>query len=221
MKSFYQVREEIYCPLPLSRRGPDHHSFSCQHKAKPAMSPIATVAQIYKLLGAAIPSQGPHDYGTLATAGPGGIACVRTVVLRGFDPEHHHLWINTNLKTQKVTDLRRHPDAEVCLWLARRNIQLRLRAEWRVVDSALAARVPALRKLYRQAWDEQPLFARKMYQRSPSAAAAMDANTVPAEFALLLGTLYRIDALRFSSTIYEHYLHERPRNAWLSARATA
>jgi hypothetical protein len=197
------------------------------------MNPIATIHQIYKLLQSVIPSKGPNDYGMLASNGQGGVACVRAVVLRGFDGEHHQIWINTNLRTHKVADLRHNPDAEVCLWLARKKIQLRLRAEWRVLDAALAGRTPALRELYQQAWENQPAYAQKMYRwprpgepvEGPMTQAlpieSQEGDVIPPDFAVLLGTMYRIDALRLLRPYHERYVHERPRNVWLSNRVTA
>jgi len=198
------------------------------------MSPLATIDRIYALLQSIIPSEGPDDYGTLATASADGLASCRSVVLRGFDPAQHQIWINTNVHTNKVNHLRHNPDAEVCLWLVRRKIQLRLRAEWRVIDAALTARMPNLAALRCQAWDQQPAYAKRMYAwpkpgksiarristKSLDEAASHLGEAPPQEFAVLLGTLYHIDALRLVRPIHERYVHTRPRNTWQSERLT-
>ncbi len=198
------------------------------------MSPIATIERVYALLHSVIPSKGPHDYGTLATSSADNIACCRSVVLRGFDPHQHQLWINTNVHTNKVDHLRHNPDAEVCLWLARRKIQLRLRAEWRVIDANLAARTANLAALRIQAWQEQPPYAKRMYawprpgkpitrqvsRKTLEEAAAQLEEAPPQDFAVLLGTLYHIDAIRLVRPIHERFVHTRPRNTWQTERMT-
>jgi len=177
------------------------------------MSPIAAIPSIYRLLAACIPSRGPNDYGMLATTALDGTACVRAVVLRGFDAATHQLWINTNVHTEKIKHVRQHPDAEVCLWLSAKKVQLRMRAAWRVIDAVQGARALALGELRQRSWIDQPLMSKHLYTADPT-------NEPPADFAVLLGTIYQIDALRITGKAYEQYLHRRTRTAWESQRVT-
>ncbi|MEI8194833.1 MAG: pyridoxamine 5'-phosphate oxidase family protein [Phycisphaerae bacterium] len=180
-------------------------------------SPIATVPAVYALLQRRIPSRGPNDYGVLATTDASGHARARYVVLRGFESASHRLWINTNRTSAKVADLRRRHGktgetggtAEVCLWLARSMIQLRLLAHWQILDVQAAAASPESLKFYKTAWKQQPLYAKTLYPGPKH-------EGIPSDFCVLVGTLIRIDALRLTIPRHEQYVHELVNGQWQS-----
>lgn len=192
-------------------------------------SPIGSVERIYEILAGIVPSKGPNDYGVLATCDADETAYARFVVLRGFDAGANQLWVNTHVGTEKVAHLRHAPDAEVALWLSRKRVQLRLRATWRVVDAALAGRNPVLGKLREEAWEDQPASTKRMYGwprggeplGKKRKVTGWDGEGVPPAFAVLLGTLYQIDALRLVRGYHERWVHKRPRQVWVSERVTA
>lgn len=203
-------------------------------------SPIASVATIYAMLGRVIPSRGPNDYGVLATVGTdadgptpaaapatGAQACARYVVLRGFDPRQHQLWINTNRRSSKVADLQRVDRAEVCLWLGRPKIQLRLLAQWQILDHAAARQSAARQAFYQIAWDQQPAYARMLYGRMGSGKGGSGVDDkptekgqgkrgrgIPEDFCVLVGTLRQIDALRLTIPRHEEFRYVRHEDQW-------
>jgi hypothetical protein len=195
------------------------------------MSPIGNVESIYDLLTSIIPSKGPNSYGALASSRSDGQACVRMVVLRGLKRDENLLWVNTNARSGKVAHLRQNPVAEVALWLPRRKLQLRLRATWRVVDAALAGRSQNLAALRQQAWTDQPALARRLYSwpdpdqamepdDEPENPKGVKTRTPPRTFAVLLGSLDRIDALRLTKPVHERFVFERERQVWQTRRVT-
>jgi len=195
------------------------------------MSPIGSIESIYELLASVVPSKGPNAYGALASSGADQQACVRMVVLRGLKIEENLLWINTNARSAKVTHLRQNPVAEVALWLPRRKIQLRLRATWRVVDAALAGRSQNLAALRQQAWTEQPAMARRLYNwpdpdlpidadDEPENPRSAKARTPPRSFAVLLGSMDHVDALRLTKPVHERFIFDRARQVWQTQRVT-
>jgi hypothetical protein len=173
------------------------------------MSPIATFDAIHDLLAGAIPSRPPHGFAYLATVDESGIARVRTMTLRGYDPATGTLWTTSHVESQKVRHLRQHAAAELCLWLGAKGVQLRMQAVWRVIDAGCAD--PLLLELRRVTWDQQPAESRALY---PPVAA----GEVPEPFALLWGVIDAIDALHLGPTTYAHYRHERVGRGWESQK---
>ncbi|MFL1461277.1 pyridoxamine 5'-phosphate oxidase family protein [Roseococcus sp. DSY-14] len=96
----------------------------------------------------------PFHTPTLATVGADGGPRARTVVLRGFAAEERCLRLHTDARSAKVAELARESRAELHLYDAARQVQLRLRGRATlhqtdaVADAAWAASRPFSRQIY-------------------------------------------------------------------------
>jgi hypothetical protein len=193
---------------------------------------IRDIAAIRTLLAAFLKATDP--FAALSSLGPDNIAHVRQVVIRGYDPAADTLWITTHIHSEKVKHLRKYPQAQLSIWIAPSRIQLRLLAAWRAIDATLADRNANLRELRKLAWNMQSPAVRQSFfwpdpglpftrkSKSKTKIPASDAlpEDPPPAFALMLGTLELIDALRLTKPTHERYLHTRLRNHWDAQRIT-
>ncbi|MCR9125567.1 MAG: pyridoxamine 5'-phosphate oxidase family protein [Rhodobacteraceae bacterium] len=126
---------------------------------------------------------------SLATVSPEGRPEVRTVVMRAADRTASLVTIHTDPTTAKVRALRQTPWAEMMIWSASAQIQIRLRAEVRIATGADAA----------ADWGRVPAASRSSYGTTPAPGTPIaDADAYrkpgdPAGFAVLQCQLDRID----------------------------
>lgn len=136
----------------------------------------------------------PFHTPTLATVGEDGGPRARTVVLRGFDAATRCLRLHTDARSAKFTEASRDPRAELHLYDAGAQLQLRLRGALSahrgdtLADAAWAASRPFSRMIY--AADPAP----GTPVAAPPAAPA-DPEAGRGDFALLLLRFDRLEWL--------------------------
>ena len=88
----------------------------------------------------------PARHPTLATVSPDGDPQVRTIVLRAANAPGATLQFHTDLRSAKVTALRRNPQAAVHIWDASAHLQTRITGDVRILVgddvAAIWAKVP-------------------------------------------------------------------------------
>ena len=80
----------------------------------------------WSYLVAGVKEQNPARVVVLATVNPNGEPKARSVVLRRADPAQSRLEFHTDVDSQKVTDLRHTPKAQIHVWDPTGLVQLRL-----------------------------------------------------------------------------------------------
>jgi len=95
----------------------------------------------------------PARHPVLASVGLSGGGEARVVVLRDADPETRVLTVHTDLASNKVSELRRVPDATLLVWDADRALQIRVRVRVRILSGPDVA----------VEWDQVPGAARGNY----------------------------------------------------------
>lgn len=95
----------------------------------------------------------PARHPVLATVGLDGGGEARIVVLRVADAEMRVLAVHTDLSSNKVSELRRVPDATLLVWDAGRALQIRLRVRVRILSGHDVA----------TEWEQVPQAARGNY----------------------------------------------------------
>ena len=146
----------------------------------------------------------PFRLVSLATSGAEGPE-VRTVALRGADRAARTVEVHSDLRTAKVRALDRDPRAQILLWDAGAQLQLRL-----------SVRVEVLRG-DAERWARVPPEARGNYGTDPApgtpVAAPEDVTRTPrqARFAALVGTVVAMDAVSLA--------HDPHRRAMFDGRA--
>jgi hypothetical protein len=179
---------------------------------------------IFSLMARATPSRPAVGFPMLATVDVAGVAHVRTVVVRGFDVGRGQLWFSTDARSQKAADLVRQPMAELCFWLARRKVQIRVLARWRVVAAKEAARSKVAAKFRRECWREHSAASQKIFFMGTPGLALDEKSEIkilrklpaspPAEFAVVVGTIEGMDVLRLSRPAHERWVHIRNGKVW-------
>ncbi len=160
----------------------------------------------------------------LATADARGVARVRTVVVRGFDAERGELWFSTHAESPKAVDLAAIPVAEICFWLARRKVQIRVMARWKVVGAREAERSKVAAKFRSKCWREHSAASQKIFFMGTPGLALDEKSEIkilrklpaspPAEFAVVVGTIEGMDVLRLSRPAHERWVHIRNGKVW-------
>ncbi len=198
---------------------------------------ISTAAAVWRVLGEEMGKEVPV-FAALGTTGHEGAAYTRMVVVRGVDAKQETVWLSSHCGAQKVEHLRLHPTAEVVIWLPEQRMQIRLRSNWRVIDGAVTARMPGLKGVRMRAWDQHSAATRLMFFH-PTPMRPLDAKGLralkqrmemvgdvqmqtmpPMEFALLVGTVERMDVLRVAGSIHERWIHAKGQRGWKSERVT-
>ena len=80
----------------------------------------------------------------LATVSPEGLPEIRTVVLRGCDPQTRNLRFHTDTRSAKIADMQKQPQAALHFYDPGGKIQLRVRARLELLTG----------EAYTSAWDK-------------------------------------------------------------------
>ena len=96
-------------------------------------------------------------YFQLATVDSGGLPHNRTVVCRGVDENQSLMWVVTDNRNKKVTELHSNPHAAVCWYFAKTREQYRMRVSCRV-DTPNDDRA-----LCQQHWERLSVAARQQF----------------------------------------------------------
>ena len=90
----------------------------------------------------------------LATVSPEGLPEIRTVVLRGCDPQTRNLRFHTDTRSAKIADMQKQPQAALHFYDPGAKIQLRVRARLELLTGEAHA----------SAWDNTRPMSRECYQ---------------------------------------------------------
>jgi hypothetical protein len=148
---------------------------------------------------------------TLATVNAAGHPCLRTVVLRGFEPAARGVTIHTDRRASKMREIQTNPSVALHVYDQSACIQLRIDAIAEIhVDDAVA----------QKAWARTPPMSRLVYsvQTPPGTPVPAPPNApdnpdvAAANFAVLSLTFYRIEWLWLN-----HAGHRRAAFTWNAA----
>ncbi len=153
----------------------------------------------------------PSHTPALATIDASGRPQVRTVVLRGCEPDLRRLRFHTDIRAAKVSEIAAHSRGSVMVYDARQKFQLRLSASLRVHTSD---------ELANAAWAQTRDFSKVCYQvmpvpgtvvEDPAAIpfSAHDTNDGAANFAVVSAQIERIEWLYLA-----HQGHRRALFEW-------
>ena len=90
----------------------------------------------------------------LATVSPEGLPEIRTVVLRGCNPQTRKLRFHTDTRSGKIADMQKQPQAALHFYDPGAKIQLRVRARLELLTG----------EAYASAWDNTRPMSRECYQ---------------------------------------------------------
>ena len=132
-----------------------------------------------------------------ATTDADGLPAVRSVVLRGFDPQRRVLQFHSDARAAKVGQLQARPALSMHVWDAGRKLQMRVDGEATVDARDAAARA---------AWDATPPRSRAGYHQEPGPNAwladpadarpdALDEEAAFANFALVSVQMHTLEWL--------------------------
>jgi hypothetical protein len=199
------------------------------------MSPAGVGLLIDRLL------EHPPLIGALSTVDGGRMSRVRMVVIREFDIRTMCLQISADLRSAKIRQLRAHPKAELCLWLADLATQLRLMVSWRVITADIAIRKDADYMIWHKLWHRHSAESRQLFiapppgrpvalrrqttsnkrdMPNPQAGDPAD-DTPPKNFTVLLGTITAIDALMLAEPTHQRYRHRHIADHWETLKLNA
>ena len=164
-------------------------------------------------------------YFQLATIGSDGYPCNRTVVFRGFVPESNSLKIVTDTRSEKFSQLRNHPLAEICWYFAKTREQLRIKGKIELVTDEH----PQLNSLREEAWQKLSANAKeqffwphpgKVFQEDlPKITDDAQLATPINNFCLLLFHPEKVDHLELRGTPQNRYFYWLDEdNMWLKQR---
>ncbi|SDZ02068.1 Pyridoxamine 5'-phosphate oxidase [Jannaschia faecimaris] len=154
-------------------------------------------------------SSDPFRFVTLATMGEGGPQA-RTVGLRGADRTAGTIEVHSDLRTDKVRALGAEPRAEVLLWDAASQIQVRLAVTMTLL------RAEGCR------WAGIPQIARLNYGTNPAPGTPIEAPEVvtrtpeQARFVALSGEVRRMDVVSLSHDPHRRAIFKGSRGEWVA-----
>lgn len=129
----------------------------------------------------------PHHWPALATAGAGGHPSVRTVVLRGFDPDGRVLTVHTDRRAAKVAEVARDNRVSLHVYDGPRGLQLRLSgtARCHAGDATARAEWAGLHAGSRATYRVEPAPGTVLADPAGADPAALDEAAAFAAFAVL------------------------------------
>ncbi|WJG09897.1 pyridoxamine 5'-phosphate oxidase family protein [Aliiglaciecola sp. LCG003] len=159
-----------------------------------------------------------------------GLPEVRTVVFRGFVPNSHGLMVHTDVRSGKISQLRRNSNAALCWYFAKTREQYRLSAKVVVVDAQYAQSHPfsALRdkqwltlspSAQQSYWWPKPrttIGLNDEYQTHGSIPATQNLEQVSPHFCLLVIEPSQIDYLHLATTPHLRIVHRVSQQGWHS-----
>ena len=186
---------------------------------------INSITTIKRMLESELLSGRPLPAALATAACVGGGASARMVVVRGLDAQLMELWFSTDIRSSKVVDLAAVPRGELCIWLHRLRVQVRLCCRWRVIGRK--ARRASDRARWFAAWGEHSPHARRLfagampgkpYAHGRGAMPTRDGQEPPEHFALCVGRVLQIDVLVLGRPEHRRHVHRRVAAGWRSQR---
>lgn len=180
--------------------------------------PPAVLRPVWDALGAATSRRTPFTLGALATVAPGGSPCVRSVILRDWDPDRGVLGFATDERSAKVRDLLADPRVALVLWDDGAQVQVRLEGRATVVAD------PAER---RRRWEGLGERTRRGYATVPAPGDPVDGDRTGLDddeaawfgrFAWVEVAVDRVDRLDLSAEPHDRVLADRGPGGWRARR---
>jgi pyridoxamine 5'-phosphate oxidase len=183
----------------------------------PWRSPLARNIHLHR-------GQPESRYVQLATVTPDNLPANRTVVFRGFADEYNRLKFVTDIRSQKVSEIRHNPQAEACWYFPKTREQFRLAGTLLLID--LDAADPNLQIVRAIVWRELSDAARIQFAwATPGELTDLDADLneaiappdplTPLEnFCLLLLEPIRVDRLELRGNPQNRTLYTFQDGAW-------
>lgn len=149
-------------------------------------------------------------YFQLATITPQGFPANRTVVFRGFQNNTNNLQIITDARSDKVSHLQQHPQAEICWYFTKSREQFRFQGKISLITANTASDVR--QTLWEQISDNarlQFIWPHPKAQRTanafPETPPAL--NPIPDTFVVLLFSPKEVDYLSLKGNPQNRYLY--------------
>jgi pyridoxamine 5'-phosphate oxidase len=182
----------------------------------PWRSPLARNIHLHR-------GQPESRYVQLATVTPNHLPANRTVVFRGFADEYNRLKFVTDIRSQKVAEIRHNPYAEACWYFPKTREQFRLAGKLILIDMDADASFQIVRAT---AWRELSAAARIQFAWATpgelidletdlkAEAIAPPALTPLENFCLLLLEPIRVDRLELRGNPQSRTLYTWQDETW-------
>ncbi len=147
-------------------------------------------------------------YFQLATITPQGFPTNRTVVFRGFQDNTNNLQIITDARSDKVSHLQQHPQAEICWYFTKSREQFRFQGEISLITANTASQVR--QTIWEQISENARLQFIWPHPKAPRTANAFPENppsTIPDTFVVLLFSPQEVDYLSLKGNPQNRYLY--------------
>lgn len=146
---------------------------------------------------------------------------VRTVVVRGF-LDDGRLMISSDMRSEKVQDLKQHPSCELCWYFTESREQFRLHARAHVVSAAEARHDARLEAAMNASWAQRSAAARQSHtwpqpmrkRDADSAFESPEPDQVPDHFAMVLLDVVTVDYLNIAQAMHTRTLFNKLGGQW-------
>lgn len=154
-------------------------------------------------------------YFQLATIRADGRPANRTVVFRGFLPESNQIAIITDRRSQKIAQIERNAEAEICWYFPKTREQFRLAGTLYIVDAGHL--IESWQRAYHEIWQKLSEAARaQFYGIAPGqplspelieTESKADLDSIPESFRLLVFEPKDLDYLDLKTHPHDHIYH--------------
>lgn len=164
-----------------------------------------------------------HRFMQLATVDEWGFPAVRTVVFRGFHPKNQRIIAHTDMRSDKVRQLQRQPQVQLCWYFSTSREQFRINARCNV----LGPEDKHYADLRQQHWQTLSNSAQSAYfHDAPGVPFGSEADSesvipktatqrrAPAVFCLLLFAAEKVDYLDLMCCPHNREIHQLAADDW-------
>lgn len=178
----------------------------------------AVLRPVWDALDAATSRRTPFTLAGLATVAPDGSPCVRSVILRDWDPDRGVLGFATDERSAKVREVRAEPRVALVLWDDDAQVQVRLGGRATVVAD------PAER---RRRWEGLGARSRRGYATTTPPGAAVAGGALGQDddeaawfdrFAWVEVVVDHVDRLDLSADPHDRAVADRGAEGWHARR---
>ena len=165
----------------------------------------------------------------MGTCDSSGKSRVRMVVIRKVDKAGPAVYACTDIQSKKIKDIQRLALGELCFWLSKYRVQIRLLVRWTVLNmSATEYGNKKNRHLLEELWAGLSAASRRLFdsgrpelidQTQSGCKLELNASgTPPMKFAVLAGQILEIDALAIVEPEHIRFSHRKTGKNWKTAR---